>query len=77
MDDVEFALVVSGEALREAMNGEARRLFASLAWMCRSVVCCRMTPMQKAEVVELIQSFGDHIVLAIGDGTLFLSKDII
>jgi magnesium-transporting ATPase (P-type) len=67
---VEFALVVSGEALREAMNGEARCLFASLAWMCRSVICCRMTPFQKAEVVELIQSFGDHIVLAIGDGTL-------
>lgn len=50
------------------MNGEARRLFASLAWICRAVVCCRMTPMQKAEVVELIQSFGDHIVLAVGDG---------
>jgi phospholipid-transporting ATPase len=27
-----------------------------------------MTPMQKAEVVELIQSLGDHIVLAVGDG---------
>ncbi|KAI6215006.1 Phospholipid-transporting ATPase [Aphelenchoides besseyi] len=66
--EVEFALVVSGDALREAVNGEARRLFASLAWLCRAVVCCRMTPMQKAEVVELVQSIGDHIVLAVGDG---------
>jgi hypothetical protein len=50
------------------MDGEARRLFASLAWMCRAVVCCRMTPMQKAEVVELIQGVDDeHIVLAIGN----------
>ena len=41
---VEFAMVVGGDALREAMNGEARRLFASLAWMCRAVVCCRIFP---------------------------------
>lgn len=60
--------MVSGEALREVVVGEARQLFATLAWLCRSVVCCRMTPMQKAEVVDLVRSFGEHIVLAIGDG---------
>lgn len=27
-----------------------------------------MTPMQKAEIVELVRSCGEHVVLAIGDG---------
>ncbi|CAD5221755.1 unnamed protein product [Bursaphelenchus xylophilus] len=66
--NIEFALVISGGTLQHAMVGEARQQFAALAWLCRAVVCCRMTPMQKAEVVELVRSFGDHIVLAIGDG---------
>jgi phospholipid-transporting ATPase len=68
IENVEFALVISGDALRESVNGEARRLLGLLAQTCRAVVCCRMTPMQKAEVVELVQSFGKHIVLAVGDG---------
>lgn len=27
-----------------------------------------MTPIQKAQIVEMVKSMGDHIVLAIGDG---------
>ncbi|TKR68028.1 hypothetical protein L596_024078 [Steinernema carpocapsae] len=64
----EFALVLDGGSLHHALTGESRPLFAELAMMCRAVVCCRMTPMQKAEVVEMVRSFGDHVVLAIGDG---------
>ncbi len=37
---------------------------------CHSVICCRMTPMQKAEVVEMVKSLASssNIVLAVGDG---------
>lgn len=31
-------------------------------------MCCRMTPMQKAEVVEIVRQMTNEIVLAIGDG---------
>lgn len=50
------------------MTGECRPLLGELALSCRAVVCCRMTPMQKADVVELVRSCGEHVVLAVGDG---------
>ncbi len=51
------------------MIGEARREFAILAAKCRTVICCRMSPMQKAEVVELVRTeYNDQVVMAVGDG---------
>lgn len=35
---------------------------------CESVVCCRVTPKQKAEVVRCIKYGLNKICLAIGDG---------
>lgn len=35
---------------------------------CPSVVCYRMSPNQKAEVVKLAQDNGGNVVLAIGGG---------
>lgn len=35
---------------------------------CESVVCCRVTPKQKADVVKLIKDRLNKITLAIGDG---------
>ncbi|CAJ0931030.1 unnamed protein product, partial [Mesorhabditis belari] len=64
----EFAMVIDGKSLVHALTGEAREYFGQLALLCRSVVCCRMSPMQKAEVVDLVRKLGDHVVLAIGDG---------
>lgn len=32
------------------------------------VICCRVSPIQKAEVVELITTNTDCVTLAIGDG---------
>ena len=34
----------------------------------QSVICCRVSPIQKAEVVQLVQEFKKSISLAIGDG---------
>ncbi|KAI6203336.1 Phospholipid-translocating P-type ATPase, flippase family protein [Aphelenchoides besseyi] len=65
---IDFALIVSADSLREATKNESRTLFTSLAWMCRAVVCCRMTPSQKAEVVKMVKSLSSDVVLAIGDG---------
>lgn len=36
--------------------------------MCQTVVCCRVTPKQKASVVRLVKKKLKKITLAIGDG---------
>ncbi|KAJ1359228.1 amino acid transporter tat1 [Parelaphostrongylus tenuis] len=64
----EFAMVIDGKSLTHALAGKCREHFGKLALVSRSVVCCRMSPMQKAEVVEIIQSLGNHVVMAVGDG---------
>uniref|UniRef100_A0AC35U092 Phospholipid-transporting ATPase n=1 Tax=Rhabditophanes sp. KR3021 TaxID=114890 RepID=A0AC35U092_9BILA len=62
-----FALVVDGTCLQSAITGECRTPFLDLSLECETVVCCRMSPMQKAEVVELVQSRCNH-VMSVGDG---------
>ena len=43
--------------------------FIKLGTSCRSVICCRVSPSQKAEVVKSVSKFTNGaITLAIGDG---------
>ncbi len=42
--------------------------FLSTACACKAVICCRVTPLQKAQVVELIKKHKKAVTLAIGDG---------
>uniref|UniRef100_A0A6Q2ZLJ2 Phospholipid-transporting ATPase n=1 Tax=Esox lucius TaxID=8010 RepID=A0A6Q2ZLJ2_ESOLU len=51
-------------ALEADMEGE----FVSTACACRAVICCRVTPLQKALVVEVIKKHKKAVTLAIGDG---------
>lgn len=41
---------------------------AQLAKNCEAVVCCRLLPAQKAQVVRLVRKYLNKITLAIGDG---------
>ncbi len=43
-------------------------MFLELACMCMSVMCCRVSPMQKAEVLDLVKKRKKVMTLAIGDG---------
>ena len=53
-----FALVISSEELNIlALNYELEILFYELASRCNSVLCCRVSPIQKAKLVHLIQRF--------------------
>uniref|UniRef100_A0A4W6C7B4 Phospholipid-transporting ATPase n=1 Tax=Lates calcarifer TaxID=8187 RepID=A0A4W6C7B4_LATCA len=38
------------------------------ACMCQTVICCRVTPLQKAQVVQLVKRYKQAVTLAIGDG---------
>ena len=41
---------------------------ANIAKICEVVVCCRVTPKQKADMVALVKNKLGKITLAIGDG---------
>lgn len=65
-----FALIIDGETLETVLaNEELRQLFVEIAVVCRGVVCCRVSPSQKAEVVELVKDYSPEArTLSIGDG---------
>ncbi|XP_069042214.1 phospholipid-transporting ATPase IC isoform X2 [Lepisosteus oculatus] len=66
---VRTALVITGAELAQLGAEEAwgARLVA-LAQRCQSVLCCRVTPGQKAEVVRLVRKHTGAVTMAIGDG---------
>ncbi|XP_058026472.1 phospholipid-transporting ATPase IC isoform X2 [Ahaetulla prasina] len=47
---------------------QQQRNFVDLACECNAVICCRVTPKQKAMVVDLVKRYKKAITLAIGDG---------
>ncbi|TKS82058.1 Phospholipid-transporting ATPase ID [Collichthys lucidus] len=64
----EFALVINGHSLAHALEADMEMEFLSTACACKAVICCRVTPLQKAQVVELIKKHKKAVTLAIGDG---------
>ncbi|KAG8594118.1 hypothetical protein GDO81_001085 [Engystomops pustulosus] len=42
--------------------------FVDLATKCQAVICCRVTPKQKAMIVQLVKKHKKATILAIGDG---------
>lgn len=63
-----FAIVINGHSLVHCLHPQMERLFLDIVSNCRSVICCRVTPLQKALVVELIKKNKNAVTLAIGDG---------
>ncbi|PIO40184.1 hypothetical protein AB205_0072510, partial [Aquarana catesbeiana] len=51
-----------------ALKEQRQKNFVDLACECNSVICCRVTPKQKAMVVDLVKKYKKAITLAIGDG---------
>ncbi|KAL6082724.1 hypothetical protein STEG23_016479, partial [Scotinomys teguina] len=64
----ECALVINGHSLAHALESDVEKDLLELACMCKTVVCCRVTPLQKAQVVELVKKHRNAVTLAIGDG---------
>lgn len=65
---IRYALVIDGAALRFALAPAARLTLLELATRCSTVICCRVSPLQKAKVVELVKHELGAMCLAIGDG---------
>ncbi|XP_050400643.1 phospholipid-transporting ATPase ID isoform X2 [Patella vulgata] len=64
----DFALVINGHSLVYALKPELEGLFLELGCSCKAIICCRVTPLQKALVVDLVKRSKKSITLAIGDG---------
>lgn len=62
------ALVISGHALSFALLDQVKSRLLKLCVQCHSVICCRVTPLQKALVVKLVKVELKVVTLAIGDG---------
>ncbi|KAG8439091.1 hypothetical protein GDO86_005340 [Hymenochirus boettgeri] len=61
-------LVIDGRTLNVVFQGGLELKFLELAKHCRSVLCCRATPLQKSMVVKLVRDKLNVMTLSIGDG---------
>ncbi|KAM4719225.1 phospholipid-transporting ATPase ID-like [Anableps anableps] len=64
----DYALIINGHSLAFALEKDLELELLRTACMCQTVICCRVTPLQKAQVVELVKKYKQAITLAIGDG---------
>ncbi|RFU32527.1 hypothetical protein B7463_g3841, partial [Scytalidium lignicola] len=62
------ALVIDGDSLKLVIHEELRQKFLLLCKNCKSVLCCRVSPAQKAAVVSMVKNGLDVMTLSIGDG---------
>ncbi|KAI1077047.1 phospholipid-translocating P-type ATPase [Whalleya microplaca] len=62
------ALVIDGFTLRWVLHDSLKQKFLLLCKQCASVLCCRVSPAQKASVVNMVKNGLDVMTLSIGDG---------
>ncbi|KAH9773604.1 phospholipid-transporting ATPase 3 [Citrus sinensis] len=63
-----LALIIDGKCLMYALDPSLRVILLNLSLNCSSVVCCRVSPLQKAQVTSLVKKGARKITLSIGDG---------
>lgn len=64
-----LALVIDGHSLGYALDPDLEDLFINVGSLCKAVVCCRVSPLQKALVVKMVKrKKKGSLLLAIGDG---------
>lgn len=67
--DASLALIIDGHSLGYALEPELEDLFITLGSRCKAVICCRVSPLQKALVVKMVKrKKKQSLLLAIGDG---------
>ncbi|ETS78476.1 hypothetical protein PFICI_10538 [Pestalotiopsis fici W106-1] len=62
------ALVIDGFTLRWVLHESLMQKFLLLCKQCKSVLCCRVSPAQKAAVVAMVKTGLDVMTLSVGDG---------
>ncbi|KAK4467824.1 hypothetical protein MN116_008747 [Schistosoma mekongi] len=76
MANESIGLIIDGQSLQYALHTSLRHAFLELCMNVTTVLCCRMTPLQKASIVKLVQiglakytrQGTKPVIAAIGDG---------
>ncbi|KAL8950774.1 MAG: hypothetical protein Q9222_003206 [Ikaeria aurantiellina] len=66
--DPTHAIVIDGDSLKLVLEDQLRQKFLLLCKQCKSVLCCRVSPSQKAAVVRMVKNGLDVMTLSVGDG---------
>ncbi|KAM0323107.1 hypothetical protein ACHAQA_008957 [Verticillium albo-atrum] len=66
--DPTHGLVIDGFTLKWVLHESLKQKFLLLCKQCKSVLCCRVSPAQKAAVVSMVKNGFDVMTLSIGDG---------
>uniref|UniRef100_A0A8C6KH19 Phospholipid-transporting ATPase n=1 Tax=Nothobranchius furzeri TaxID=105023 RepID=A0A8C6KH19_NOTFU len=72
----DYGFIIDGASLSMVLNSSSesnmrsyKDLFLQICQNCTAVLCCRMAPLQKAQIVKMVKSSkGSPITLSIGDG---------
>jgi phospholipid-transporting ATPase len=66
----QFGILVDDKALRTLNDSPAiQKIFLDIAKEASSVICCRVSPIQKSQVVKMMKNYDKNgVTLAIGDG---------
>jgi len=65
---VPLALIIDGNSLVYIFDTDREEKLFEIAIACDVVLCCRVAPLQKAGIVDLIKKRTSDMTLAIGDG---------
>ncbi|KAJ7690593.1 hypothetical protein B0H14DRAFT_849832 [Mycena olivaceomarginata] len=63
-----FAVVIDGDTLSHTLSPPLKEMFLNLGTQCETVVCCRVSPAQKALTLKLVKEGRNAMTLSIGDG---------
>ncbi|KAM6125106.1 phospholipid-transporting ATPase IG [Phoenicopterus ruber ruber] len=72
----EYGLIIDGSTLslilnpsQDSSSSNYKNIFLQICLKCTAVLCCRMAPLQKAQIVRMVKNTkGSPITLSIGDG---------
>uniref|UniRef100_A0A8C9FQA7 Phospholipid-transporting ATPase n=1 Tax=Pavo cristatus TaxID=9049 RepID=A0A8C9FQA7_PAVCR len=72
----EYGLIIDGSTLslilnpsQDSSSSHYKSIFLQICLKCTAVLCCRMAPLQKAQIVRMVKNTkGSPITLSIGDG---------
>lgn len=64
-----YGVIIDGDALKIALQGDNMRKLLLLCKQCKAVLCCRVSPAQKAAVVKMVKDNLEVMTLAVGDGS--------
>ncbi|XP_073497343.1 phospholipid-transporting ATPase IG isoform X2 [Phyllobates terribilis] len=70
----DYGLIIDGSTLSLILNSNCssshyKNIFLQICQKCTAVLCCRMAPLQKAQIVKMVKNTkGNPITLSVGDG---------